>query len=345
MPTAATPTSLNQLTGVQKAALLLIQLGAEQAAKVLAQFDEAELEEVTTEIARLDRVDPDLASAVLAEFHDLVGAGGPGFAGRGGLGFARQLLNASLGSEKAEGVLERVSSSLQGQPFDFLQYADARQVVSLLSGEHPQTIALVLAHLRAEHASAILTGLPGTAQAEVAHRIALMERAAPDVVSVVADHLNRKASTVLTTQESSAVGGVQPLVEIINRADPTTEKLILEGLDARDGDLAEEVRSRMFVFTDITLLEDRAIQLVLRGVESAVLATALKGAGDLVRDKVERNLSERARENLQEEIELMGPVRLSQVEDARASVVQVIRGLEEQGQIVIRRDGEDEYVS
>lgn len=337
-------TSTAMLSGVQKAALMLIQLGREQAARVMAQLDESEIEELTTEIARLERVDPKMADGVLDEFYE-VSLGGSGFSGRGGLGFAQQVLEASVGRERAAGMLERLASSLQGQPFEFLQYADARQVVSLLNGEHPQTIALVLAHLRADHASAIMTGLPPATQGEVAHRIALMERASPDVVAVVAENLQRKASAVFTPQEMSAVGGVQPLVEIINRADPTTEKLILEGLEARDQSLAEEVRSRMFVFADITLLEDRAIQLVLRGVEMSSLATALKGAGEDVKDKILRNLSERASENLTEEIELLGPVRLSMVEDARAAVVQVIRKLEESGQIVIRREGEDEYVS
>lgn len=337
-------TSTAMLSGVQKAALMLIQLGREQAARVMAQLDESEIEELTTEIARLERVDPKMADGVLDEFYE-ASLGGNGFSGRGGLGFAQQVLEASVGRERAAGMLERLASSLQGQPFEFLQYADARQVVSLLNGEHPQTIALVLAHLRADHASAIMTGLPPATQGEVAHRIALMERASPDVVAVVAENLQRKASAVFTPQEMSAVGGVQPLVEIINRADPTTEKLILEGLEARDQSLAEEVRSRMFVFADITLLEDRAIQLVLRGVEMSSLATALKGAGEDVKDKILRNLSERASENLTEEIELLGPVRLSMVEDARAAVVQVIRKLEESGQIVIRREGEDEYVS
>ncbi|WP_024286295.1 flagellar motor switch protein FliG [Cellulomonas sp. KRMCY2] len=332
------------LTGTQKAALLLIQIGREQAARVMSLFDESEIEELTTEIARLERVDQKVADGVLEEFYE-VSLAGNGFNGRGGLGFAQHLLEASVGRERAAGMLERLATSLQGQPFEFLQYADARQVVSLLSGEHPQTIALVLAHLRPDHASAIMTGLPPATQAEVAHRIALMERASPDVVAVVAENLQRKATAVLTPQEMSAVGGVQPLVEIINRADPTTEKLILEGLEARDQSLAEEVRSRMFVFADIVLLEDRAIQLVLRGVEMSSLATALKGATEPVSDKILRNLSERARENLVEEVELLGPVRLSMVEDARAAVVQVIRRLEEGGEIVIRREGEDEYVS
>jgi len=330
------------LNGTQKAAMLLLQLGRERAAKVMAQLDVAEIEELTAEIMRLERVDQVLADEVVEEFYS-ASMIGPGV--NGGLGLATQLLEGALGRDEAAGMIERLQTSMAGQPFEFLQHADARQVLSLLNGEHPQAVALVLAHLRPEHASAILAGLPSELQSEVAHRIALMERASPDVVQVIAESMQRKASTVLTPNELSAVGGVQPLVEIINRADPTTEKLILEGLQERDEALADEVRSRMFVFGDIVLLEDRAMQLVLRQVETNELSVALKGVTPEVRDKILRNLSERARENLEEEIELLGPVRLSQVEEARAGIVQVIRRLEESGQIVIRREGEDEYVS
>lgn len=333
---------MSTLTGTQKAAMLLLQLGRERAGRVMAQLDVAEIEELTAEILRLEHVDQSVADGVLEEFH-AASVIGPGVGG--GLGLAQHLLVASLGADQAAGVLERLQTSMAGKPFEFLQQADARQVVSLLAGEHPQAIALVLAHLRPEHASAILAGLEPDLQGEVAHRIALMERASPDVVAVIAESLQRKASAVLAPRELAPVGGVQPLVEIINRADPTTEKLILEGLTSRDEALAEEVRSRMFVFGDIVLLEDRAMQLVLRQVETAALSVALKGVSPEVRDTVLRNLSERARENLVEEIDLLGPVRLSQVEDARSGIVQSIRRLEESGQIVIRRDGEDEYVA
>ena len=335
--------AVSSLTGAQKAAVVLMQLGRERAALVMARLEESEIDEITAEIVRLEHLDDRLAHGVMDEFYAATLVA-PSRAERGGRDFATQLLEASLGPERARGVMDRLSTVLAGQPFEFLQNADARQVLSLLTGEHPQTVALVLAHLRPEHASAILAGLPGDMQGEVAHRIALMERASPDVVAIVAENLLRKASTVLTTQETSAVGGVQPLVEIINRADPGTEKMILEGLEARDKDLAEEVRSRMFVFTDIVLLEDRAVQLVLRSVEGGSLAIALKNTTDEVKDKILTNLSERARENILEEIELLGPTRMSAVEEARATIVQSIRHLEETGQIVIRRDGEDEYV-
>jgi flagellar motor switch protein FliG len=343
VPVPAPKRPVRDLTGVQKAAVVLMQLGRERAAKVMAQLGEAEIDEITAEIVRLENIDGFTAESVLEEFH-AVSIQGPSLVARGGLSYAQELLEASLGAERAASVMDRLSTQMAGQPFEFLQHADARQVLSLLTGEHPQTTALVLAHLRPEHASQIMAGLPAETQAEVAHRIALMERAAPDVVAVVAENLQRKASSVLAPQELSAVGGVQPLVEIINRADPGTEKLILEGLEVRDKELAEEVRSRMFVFADVVMLDDRAVQVVLRGVESAVLSVALKGATDEVRDKILGNLSERARENLVEEIELLGPTRLSQVEEARASIVQIIRRLEESGQIVIRREGEDEYV-
>ncbi|HEY0118550.1 MAG TPA: flagellar motor switch protein FliG [Cellulomonas sp.] len=330
------------LTGAQKAALLLLQLGRDRAARVLQQLEEGEIEELTAEIVRLEHVDQHLADEVVDEFWSAATLGvGVG----GGSMLAEKLLIASLGEDRAAEMMGRLEAVLAGQPFDFLQQVDARQIVSLLSGEHPQTVALVLAYLRPEHASMVLAGLPPEDQAEIAHRIALMERASPDLVQVVAESLQRKASAVLAPRELASIGGVQPLVEIINRADPATEKSILEGLAERDEELAEEIRSRMFVFADVVLLEDRAMQLVLRQVDTSTLALALKGSQDAVRDVVLRNVSERARENLLEEIELLGPVRLSQVEDARAAVVQVIRRLEESGQITIRRDGEDEYVA
>jgi len=331
------------LTGTQKAALVLIQLGNPAASRILHQLNDEEIEQITTEIARLQHVDDETVASVLDEFK-ASSSRSPGF-NQGGITFARKLLEETIGRDKAAAVLERLAGQIQVQPFEFLMHADARQVVSLLAGEHPQTIALVLAHLRPEHASAIMTGFTPEIQTTVARRIALMEKASPDVVSVVADQLKRKATAVLTTTEMSVVGGVQPLVEIINRADAATEKLILESLAVTDPELADTIRSMMFVFADITLLEDRAIQLVLRGVETSTLATALKGADDAVKEKILKNMSERARENLEEEIDLLGRVRMSLVEESRSHVVQVIRKLEESGEIMISREGEDDYVA
>jgi flagellar motor switch protein FliG len=331
-------------TGLRKAAVLLVQMGREQSAKILSQMRDSEVEELTAEIVRLQSVDGELADLVIDEFHEMVTA--RRFAGEGGLGFARDLLESSLGEERAAAVMERLSAAAMNAPFKFVSQADPRQVQSFLQDEHPQTIALVLAHLSAAQATAIISGLAPALQADVAHRIAVMDRTSPDIIRQVEEQLERKLSGVLLQGDMSAeVGGLQPLVDIINRADRATERLILEGLEGRDPSLAEEVRSRMFMFEDIITLDDRAVQLVLRQVETPDLATALKGVREDVRDKVMRNLSERASENLAEEIELLGPVRVRSIEESQAKIVQAIRVLEESGQIVIRRGGDDEYVA
>jgi len=343
MTVALMPRTAAAMSGPQKAAVMLVQMGRDRSAKVLSTMEESEIEFLTTEIVKLGDIDPDLADEVLLEFYSTFT--GDTALGAGGMGFAKALLESSLGKEKAGEMFERVAAGQVGQPFDFLQEADARQILSFVTGEHPQTIALVLAHLRPQQASAAMTGLATDLQADVAHRIATMERTSPDVIAVVAETIQRKASTVLTPQAVSVVGGVQPLVEIINRADPSTGKNLLEELAKRDPALAELVRAQMFTFDDILTLQDRAMQLVLREVEAATLAVALKGVRDEVRDKVLTNVSERARENLVDEIEMLGQVRLSAAEEGRAAVVQVIRRLEESGTIQIQRESDYEYVA
>ena len=334
-----------KLTSSQKAAVVLLQLGHERATKVMALLDEDEVEDISAEIARMETIPTDVADEVLVEFYEEANGGVP-VAGHGGLEYAQRLLEDALGTERASLVMGRLATLLAGQPFDFLQQAEARQVLSLINGEHPQTMALVLAHLRPDRASAIMAGLPPSDRADVAMRIATMEQANPDAVGIVADALQRRAGHLLTAGETGAtVGGVQPLVDILNRADPNTEKQILEELGTRDEALADQVRSLMFTFEDIIHLDDRAVQLVLRQTEVPGLALALKGASADVTDKITRNLSERARENLLEEMELSGAVRVSEVHDARGAIVKTIRSLEESGQIIVRREGEDEYVS
>ncbi|MEJ5913343.1 flagellar motor switch protein FliG [Pseudokineococcus sp. 1T1Z-3] len=333
------------LTSSQKAAVVLVQLGREQAARVLARMGPVEVEELAAEIARLGALDPETADGVISEFRDLARAGSSHVA-RGGMSVARDILEATLGSGRAEDVLERVAIATPGKVFDFLLGMEPRQILSFLSGEHAQTTALVLAHLSPPQASTVLAGLPAATQTEIAHRLAVMDRPDPDLVALVAEDLSRRSSRIIPTAASTApVGGLQPLVDLLARADPATEKLVLEGLDARDPELAEAVRQKMFVFDDITGLEDKAVQLLARQVETATLALALKGTEEATRDKVLSNVSERARENLLEEIDLLGAVRLSDVEEARGAVVAVIRGLEASGEIVLRREGADEYVS
>ncbi|NHC47095.1 flagellar motor switch protein FliG [Motilibacter aurantiacus] len=331
-----------ELSGLTKTAVLLVGMGREHAAKVLAEMRESEVEEITAEIMRLRDVDAETALQVFTEFHGIAQA--KTYMGQGGMDFAKELLAASMGEEKAAELMHRLSAAFAEMPFQFLHRADPRQLLSFLQDEHPQTIALVLAHMSADQASTVLGGLVPTLQADVAHRIAVMDRTSPEVVKQVEQMLERKLSSVLQPTEMSVVGGLQPLVDIINRADRSTERLILEGLEGRDRELAEEVRSRMFMFEDIVSLDDKAVQLVLRQVETSDLATALKGVRDEVRMKIMKNLSERAAENLADEIEMLGPVRLKQVEESQVKVVQAIRQLEESGQITVRRGADDEFV-
>ncbi len=336
MPTA-------EMTGLRKTAILLVAMGREGAAKVLSQMRESEVEEITAEIVRLRDVGPEDSVAVLEEFRELARA--KTFMASGGLAFAKEMLEASMGADRAGDLISRLSAAFMEMPFQFLHKADPRQLLSFLQDEHPQIVALVLAHMSADKATAVLSGLSPEIQAEVAHRVAVMDRTTPEIIKTVETALERKLSSVLQSTEMSTVGGLQPLVDIINRADRATEKLILEGLENRDAALAEEIRSRMFMFEDIVNLDDRSIQLVLRQVETGDLATALKGVSDVVRDKIMRNLSARAAENLADEIDMLGPVRLRQVEESQAKVVQGIRVLEESGQIVVRRGSDDEFVS
>jgi flagellar motor switch protein FliG len=329
---------IEEMTGLRKAAVLLTQLGKEHAAKLLSTMSEVEVEELTAEVVRLGNVDAALASSVLTEFHDMATANQ--HVGQGGMDFARDMLIASLGHDRADEIVGRLSEVFRDVPFSFLVNADARQVLQFVQDEHPQTIALVLAHMPAAQASAVLGGLSPLLQADVAHRIATMESTAPEVIRRVEETLERKLSSILQPTDLSTVGGVEPLVDIINRADRSTERMILEGLAGRDPELAELIRSKMFMFEDVVTLDDRSVQLVLRDVQTSDLAVALKGVREDVKLKITNNLSSRAAENLAEEIDLLGPVRLSAVEEAQVKVVQVIRALEEGGQITINR-GED----
>lgn len=329
-------------TGARKTAIVLVRLGKERAAQVMAHMSEEEVEAVSAEIAQLAAVEPSETDTVMREFSDLLTARQHML--QGGMDLARDLLQRSLGDERAEEALQRLHARAVQLPFQFLGRADPAQLRSFIREEHPQVIAIVLAHMSAEKASLVLSGLSPELQAEVAHRIAVMDRANPDAVRVVEAVLEHRLSSVLQASGSSRVGGLGPLVDIINRADRSTERQIVDGLESLDAGLAEEVRSRMFVFEDIVGLSDRDVQQVLRQVDSAVLALALKGVTPVVRDKITGNLSERAAENVLEEVEILGPVRLVQVEEAQQTVIATIRSLEEKGDVVVRRGGDDEFV-
>jgi flagellar motor switch protein FliG len=334
---------ISDMSGLSKAAVLFMRLGTARAAKVFRLLKEGEMASITGEIARMQNVAPERVAAVLDEFRWLSSANS--HMATGGVDYARALLEESLGRDRAAEILDRLHVSLVDTPFEFLRKADPRQILGFLQEEHPQTIALVLAHLPSDVASMILTGLEEDLQRDVAVRLAVMDRTTPDIISTVEESLLRRLSSVLQQSEFSTAGGVGSLVELLNRADRATERIIFEGLQEFDSNLADEVRSRMFVFEDITTLDDRSIQLVLRQVDSKQLAVALKGVKNAVRQKIFQNVSQRAAENLAEEIAMLGSVRLKTVEEAQAAIVRVIRALEEAGQIVVTRGGADEFVS
>lgn len=338
-----TVTTTAQMSGLRKAAILLVQLGAEHSAQIMKTLREPEVEALTAEIARLENVDVDMLDDVLEEFRGLAKA--RQYYVQGGVNFAEEVLVATMGEDKAGELMARLSASLVEMPFEFLRRVDAKLLLSYLQDEHPQTITLVLAHMQSEQAAIILSGLSPDMQAEVAHRLAIMDRTSPEIVKQVEGHLERRLSTLVQAADTTNVGGLGPLVDIINQSDRTTERLILEGLEKRDVDLAEEVRAHMFMFEDIVGLEDRAIQVVLRKVDSKDLAVALKGVRDDVREKITRNMSERAALSLADEISILGPVRLKQVEESQAVVIRQIRMLEEAGEIVVSRGGGDEFVA
>ena len=330
-----------ELTGPQKAAIFLLQMGTERSAKVLRALRESEVAEVMSEVARLRGVDSTVVGEVLEEFRELADANIT--ITSGGLELARTLLEETLGEDRASEILDRVTAGRLELPFEFLHRADPRQVLSFIQDEHPQTITLVLAHMPVDRAAMVLGGLAEELQQDVALRLAKMERTNPEVVSHVEEVLAGRLSTILQPQEMAEVGGVTTLVEILNRSDRATERLILEGLEVNDGELADEVRQKMFVFEDVAGLDDRSIQLVLRQVDSKDLAVALKGVRAEVRDKILGNMSSRAAQNLAEEIDLLGPIRLKTVEDSQGAIVRVVRSLEESGQLVLARSN-DEFV-
>lgn len=330
-----------ELTGVQKAAVVLIQMGQHAAVEVMKHLTETEAEEVAAEIVRLRSVGPEVAEKVIAEFHALSVSGRT--PARGGQELAAGLLEGAFGMEKATGLLGRMNAALAGRSFEFLEDAEPSQLIGLLDGELPQTIALVLAHLRPAAASSVLSGLGDAQRTDVAHAIATMSPAIPEAVSIVSDVMKVRAGAVVAPREAvEIVGGVQPLVDIINRSDVATEKALLAGLDAMDPALAEEVRSRMLTFADIVKLDPGHIQSILRTVDLRVLATAMKGADTAVNDAIVRNISERKRENLEGEILALGPVRMKAIEEARAEIVREIRAKEAAGDIDVRR-GEDDF--
>jgi flagellar motor switch protein FliG len=328
-------------TGRQKAAIFLVSVGSDISSEIFKYLRDDEIETLTFEIARLETVEPNQKEAVLQEFQELMMANQ--FITMGGIDYARELLEKALGSQKAMDVINRLTSSLQVRPFDFIRRTDPAHLLNFIQQEHPQTIALILAYLEPNKASIILQNLPHEVQSDVARRIATMDRTSPEVLREVERVLEKKLST-LSSEDYTTAGGVESIVEILNLVDRASEKQIIEALEDEDPELAEEIKKRMFVFEDIVLLGDRDIQKVMREVDSQELAKALKSVDTEVQDKIFKNMSKRAAGMLKEDMEFMGPVRLKDVEEAQQKIVSIIRHLEDTGEIVIARSGEDEMV-
>lgn len=331
----------SERTGREKAAMLLISIGPEKSAEIFKHLKEEEIEQLTLEIANIRTVSPEEKEKVMEEFYQICLA--QDYIAEGGIGYAKEILEKALGTQKALDVINKLTVSLQVRPFEFVRKTDPAQLLNFIQKEHPQTIALILAYLKPQQASIVLAALPQDKQADVARRIATMDRTSPEVIKEVERILEKNLSS-LVTEDFTAAGGVQAIVNILNTVDRGTEKYIMETLEIEDTDLAEEIRKRMFVFEDILTLDNRSIQRFLRDVENNQLAIALKGATEEVQKIIYANMSKRLAEMIREDIEFMGPVRLKDVEEAQQKIVNIIRKLEDAGEIVISRGGGDEII-
>ena len=330
-----------ELSGVQKAAILLIALGPERSSEIFKNLKEDEIESLTLEIASTRSVTPEIKEVVLEEFYQVCLA--QQYIAEGGINYARTLLEAALGQEKAQEVIAKLTVSLQVRPFEFMRKTDSTQLLSFIQDEHPQTIAVILAYLPIQLAADIIGALPHEKQADVAKRIAEMDRTSPDVIQEVERVLEKKLEN-LANQDYAIVGGVDSIVDILNSVDRSTSKRIMNNLEVDNIELADEIKKKMFLFEDIVKLDDKSIQRVLREVENNEIALALKGVKEDVAEAIFRNLSSRLAEMIREDIEYMGPVKMKDVEEAQQNVVNKVRELEERGEIVIARAGGDEVI-
>ncbi|MCC8190869.1 MAG: flagellar motor switch protein FliG [Planctomycetes bacterium] len=330
------------LTGLRKAAVLMISLDMDSGAKIMANLSTEEIERLSMEIARIeDEIPAEVRDAVVREFYQTHMASK--YVEQGGIEYARQLLEKSLSPEEAAKILAQLENTIQQSPFHFLKQADSEQLLMYIQDEHPQTISLIMAHLSAKQAAEILGGLTPKKQLEVVKRIARMEQTTPEAIRMVEQGLESRLASIFT-QDLESAGGVQSVAEMLNLCDRTTEKGILENLEEADPDMVEQIRKLMFVFEDIVLVNDKGIQSMLREVENDELATALKTASEAMQEKIFKNMSTRAAEMIKENMEFMGPVRLADVEQAQQRIVDIVRRLEETGEVVISGRGGDENV-
>jgi len=330
-----------KLSGKQKAAILLISMGTEASAKVYKHLPVEEIEQLTVAIANVRKVDTAEKEKVLKDFHDMCIA--QDYLRMGGISFAEEVLETAMGKERAHQIIQRLTTQLEVKPFDFARRIDPMQIYHFLQNEHPQTIALVLAHLDPQQSSMILSSLPDELQSDVAKRIAQLEQASPEVIKEV-EHILEQKLTATIRQEYSVVGGIESIVSILNGVDRGTEKSILEQLESDDPSLVDEIKKRMFTFEDIINLDRRSIQRVIQEVDNQDLLLAMKAVSPEVKTVIFENMSQRMVETIEEELQYLGPVRVKDVEDAQGRIVSIIRRLEDAGEIVISRGGTDDIL-
>lgn len=331
----------NKLSGRQKAAILIVSLGPEVAANIYRHLREEDIEQLTLEIANLAKASNEQKNEILEEFYQMLVA--QNYITEGGIEYAKVVLEKALGTQKAIEIINRLTSSLQVRPFDFIRKADPSQLMNFLQNENAQTIALVMTYLTPEQSASLLSSLPPEKQVDIARRVATMDRTSPEIIMEVERVLERQMASVVTEDYTSA-GGIQAVVNILNNVDRGTEKNIIEALEVDNPELAEEIRRRMFVFEDVLTLDNRSIQRTLREVDNNDLTLALKGASEDVKKRIFENMSKRQAEMIREDMEYMGPVRLRDVEDAQQKIVNIIRKLEDAGEIIISRGGGDEII-
>ena len=327
-----------QFNGKEKAAILLITLGPEKSAEIFKHLSEEEIEELTLQIANMRMVSSEEKKQVMKDFYQIALA--QEYISEGGINYARDVLERALGSDKAINIINRLTSSLHVRPFEFIRKADPNQLLNYIQNEHSQTIALILAYLNPAQSAQILASLAPEKQAEVTRRIAIMDRTSPEVVKEIEKVLETKFSGMLS-QDFTTAGGIQSTVDILNSVDRGTEKFILEELDIKDAELSEEIRRRMFIFEDIVSLDNRSIQRVIREIDNAQWTIALKAASEEVKEVIYSNMSKPLVEMIKEDIEFMGPVRIRDIEEAQQNIVNVIRKLEEDGEIITPRGGDE----
>jgi len=334
---------IGTMTATQKVAALLILLGPTTASEVLKNITDDELlEQVTLDIASLNKVPMEILNSILEEFKAIFQASN--YLSSGGMNYAKELLEKAYGGEQAKKILDRLVVLMNSNPFQFFNEADPGQLATSFQNENPQLIALIMAYLKPEHSAQVLNYLPAEVQAQVALKIADMDTTNPEILSEIEKIVESKFSSVVV-QDFSKAGGIESLANILNRADRTTERNVIELLEVQNPELAEEVRELMFVFEDIVNLDDKAIQRILREVDTKDLAMSLKGTKEDVKEKIFRNMSERAQEMLRDEMEYMGPVRAKEVQENQSKIVAVIRTLEVAGEIIVSRENnEDELI-